>query len=554
MKKYSELRWLLKNIRARIPGLVLVTVISALSAYLGVRFALETRSVIDCIGTGGTAFTNACIRLGVVSILLVLCYALTRHFREQTIILLDADWKKRLTKVLLQAEYKKVSAFHSGELVNRMNHDVRVIDEVLVASFPSLVSMIIRSAAAIYALVSFERKFALILVLGGIFMALFSAVMKRVVKGLHLRVNEENGRVLSFIQEMMEKLLIVQAMDMTEEIHRRTDSLLQSRWRVQRKLKNTTMVGNSCLIFACYAAELAAVVFCSSQMIAGQMTIGAMTAIIQLVGQLEGPFLNLSGVISQTFALFASTDRLMELDLLEQSDQPVHDASTVYDQMTAIRLQDLSFAYDQKAVMEHVNLRIPKGSFVAVTGDSGTGKSTLLKLILGIYEPAAGSLLLETNASDIPLDRKCRKLFSYVPQGNLLLSGTLRENLLLAAPDATDAELRRALEISCLDTVVQQMPDGMETILGESGLGLSEGQAQRLSIARAILRDAPLLLLDEATSSLDMEIERQVLQNIAALKNKTCIVVTHRPAALALADLCLHFTGRSIECTACKHH
>lgn len=540
MKKRSELLWLLKKIRRFIPALMLVTGISALNAYLGVRFAMETQQVIDSIAGGGNAFRSACIRLAAVSTGLILCYALIRHFRDQTTILMDAHWKKQMTHVLLAAEYKKISAYHSGELVNRLNNDVRVVDDTLIAVFPGVVSMVIRLAAAVYALVRYESRFTIVVLFAGCMVALFTAFMKRFVKNLHRRVNEENGRVLGFLQEIMEKLLVVQAMDMTDEAERRTESLLHRRWLVQRRLKNVSMLGNTFLICACYIAEFAAVVFCSYQLMSQAMTLGSMTAIIQLVSQLEGPFIYFSGSLSQLISIFASVERLMELDEMDQVEQEAMDPDPLYAKMTAIELRDVTFGYDDAMVMDRVNICIPKGSFVVVTGESGAGKSTLLKLLLGIYEANSGSITLETAESEILLNRKCRRLFAYVPQGNLLLSGTLRENLLMAAPEAGEKELLRALEISCLKPVVEQLPDGMDTMLGESGMGLSEGQAQRLSIARAILRNAPILLLDEATSALDTEIEKRVLENISRIPNRTFVVVTHRPAALELADIVIH--------------
>ena len=179
---------------------------------------------------------------------------------------------------------------------------------------------------------------------------------------------------------------------------------------------------------------------------------------------------------------------------------------------------------------------IPKGAFCVITGHSGIGKSTLLKLLLGVFQPESGKLFVQTSTEEIPLDRSTRRLFAYVPQGNLLLSGTLRENLTVVKPDATEEEIQQALHISCMDEFLPQLPMGLDTPLGESGAGLSEGQAQRLAIGRAVLGGAPILLLDECTSALDAETEMAVLQRLRTLPNRTCIAVTHRSAAVALCD------------------
>ena len=203
--------------------------------------------------------------------------------------------------------------------------------------------------------------------------------------------------------------------------------------------------------------------------------------------------------------------------------------------MDCIAAEDLAFAYDRDPVFENVSLQIPRGGLTVITGPSGIGKSTLLKLLLGIYKPAKGELLIRTETEDIPVSRSVRKLFSYAPQGNLLFSGSLRENILLSRPDATEAQIQEALYVSAMDDYVATLPQGLDTVLGENSAGLSEGQAQRISLARAVLSGAPVLLLDEVTSALDAQTEKTVLERICALPGKTCIAVTHRPAALDLA-------------------
>ena len=200
----------------------------------------------------------------------------------------------------------------------------------------------------------------------------------------------------------------------------------------------------------------------------------------------------------------------------------------------------LTFRYDRDVVLEGADFEIPKGSFAVITGPSGIGKSTLLKLLLGIFTPEAGEMTLACGGEDVALSRAVRPLFAYVPQGNLLLSGSLRENLTIVRPDASQAEIDMALKVSCMDEVVAQLPKGLDTPMGESGAGLSEGQGQRLAIARAVLGGAPVLLLDECTSALDAETEGRVLENLRNLPNRTCIAVTHRPAAAGIATLRLH--------------
>ena len=283
------------------------------------------------------------------------------------------------------------------------------------------------------------------------------------------------------------------------------------------------------------------------------MTLGDLTAITQLVGQLQSPLVNLSGFYPKYIAMTAACERLMEIDMLYSRQMPEEACvpEELYGSMQSLVAEELSFSYgkDQKQVLNPSTFRLPKGMFVTVTGPSGVGKSTLLKLMLGIFQPLSGKLCLEiADGQQKKLDRTTRRLFAYVPQGNLLFSGTLRENLLLTRPQADEEQIKNAIYVSCMDSFLHQLPDGLDTMLGENAYGLSEGQAQRLAIARAVLGGAPILLLDECTSALDAETEQQVLQRISEMPGKTCIAVTHRTAAPAIADLQLEVEDGVIRC------
>ena len=335
----------------------------------------------------------------------------------------------------------------------------------------------------------------------------------------------------------MEKLLMVQAMDISGEVEHRAEALLNDRYAVQRRRKNISLITNTGVSVMYYGAGFLALCWCSHRMLLGQMSFGSLTAVIQLVNQLQMPLVNLSGVLPKYVAMTASAERLMELDAI-QGEPPVsvQTPEEMYREMSAIGAKHVSFCYDRDRVLKDASFELPKGAFAVITGPSGIGKSTILKLLMGVFRPEDGELYLDQGEKCLTLDRSTRRLFAYVPQGNLLLSGTLRNNLTIVKPEATEEELERALYVSGMDTYVSQLPWGLDTLLGEGGEGLSEGQAQRLAIARAVLGDAPILLLDECTSALDEATERMVLQRLRELPGRTCIAVTHRPAAMALCD------------------
>ena len=549
MKEQLPIFWILKRVRRRIPALLLMTATHVGQAILGVSFALGSRGVIDSAISGSEeAFWQACLVQGAIILGILICLTLFRHLKERINADLDRDWKKDLLHGLLHGEYEAVAAFHSGELINRLNNDVRTVDDCLVGTIPNVAAMITNLIAAMAVLVALEPRFSLVIIASGIFVVLATSMMRKRLKGLHKQVSESDGKVSGFLQETLEKLLMVQAMDVSAEMERRAGVLLDHRYEFQRKRKNVSLFANTSVSILSYGAGFAALGWCSFGLLNGTMTFGSLTAVTQLVGQLQGPFVNLSGVIPQYIGMVAAAERLMELESLSGCEESAQtSASDLYQEMTSLCAEELSFSYGRDKILTCASFSLPKGAFAVITGPSGVGKSTLLKLMLGIFHPTGGELYLEHKCGKIILDRKTRRLFAYVPQGNLLLSGTLRENLMITRPDATEEEIRQAVYVSGMDEYLPQLPHGLDTVIGEGGAGLSEGQAQRLAIARAVLSGAPILLLDEITSALDSETEQLVLRRIRELPDRTCIAVTHRPAILELADWKLDVSEHGIQ-------
>jgi ATP-binding cassette subfamily B protein len=419
-----------------------------------------------------------------------------------------------------------------------MNNDVRILNQGLLDALPNVAALMTRLVAAMAVLASMEPWFTLVICGAGGFVILATGLLRRRLKILHKAVSEREGRVLSFLQETLEKLMMVQAMDAGAEMERRSEGLLADRYSAQRRRKNMSLMTNTCVNLLSQGASFAALLWCGTKLLRGQLSFGSLTAVTQLVSQIQAPVMNLSAVIPQYIAMSAAAERLKELSELEPEPPALgSDGGDLYRRMTSIRAEGLCFSYDRDVLLEQVSLELPKGSFAVVTGSSGIGKSTLLKLLMGFCRPGSGRLYLQLEGEQVDAGRAVRHLFAYVPQGNLLLSGTLRENLTLAKPDATQAQLEQALYVSAMDEYLPQLPDGLETLLGENGAGLSEGQAQRLAIARAVLGGAPILLLDECTSALDADTEQKVLERLRALPDRTCIAVTHRPAAIRLCDV-----------------
>ncbi len=538
MKKKSPIRWTVGRVRRRIPALVLLTVCSVVGSFLLVAFSLGSANVIDSATYGDKQdFIRACVIEGLIILGILGIAFLTTHLKERTIADMDRDWKKDLLHRLLYSDYTGVKSYHSGELLNRINTDVQILDNGIVTLLPNLASMITRLISVISVLAAMQPIFTLAAIAACLVIIAITTLVRRQLKNLNKAVNAAKGKVSGFIQETLEKLLVVQAMDVSAEMENRADKLTGAHYELQRKRKNISLISHTCINVLYYGANFAALLFCGHGLLEKTMTFGTLTAITSLITQLQGPMVNMSGIFPQFAAIAASAERLMELDSLYLGDDlPQQDGHALYERLDGIGAQGLCFSYDRDRVFENASFLLPKGEFGVILGHSGIGKSTLLKLMLGMFPPQEGSLYAQTPEGPVTLNRETRKLFAYVPQGNLLLSGTLRDNLLLTRPEATQAQIDRAIYISCMDEFLGAMPQGLDTVIGESAMGLSEGQAQRLSIARAILSDAPVLLLDEATSALDSQTEQAVLERLRQLPGKTCIAVTHRPAAIALSD------------------
>ena len=269
----------------------------------------------------------------------------------------------------------------------------------------------------------------------------------------------------------------------------------------------------------------------------GVLGYGSLSAILQLVNNVQVPFASLSNVIPKYYAMMASAERILEIENIENEDQDLlQDRNSVYDLLQNICVTDLKFSYDQEVVFDGASLTINKGDRVLIEGESGIGKSTFVKLMLGVYKPESGNLTVNCKESKFDLSEKTRSLFSYVPQQNLLFSGSLYDNLTFINKDATSEQISEALRISCADEFVRDIKGGLDAKVGENGLGLSEGQIQRIAIARAIISGAPIMLLDESTSALDEKTEKKLLNNINCLKDKTLILISHKNSAREICN------------------
>jgi ABC-type multidrug transport system fused ATPase/permease subunit len=430
------------------------------------------------------------------------------------------------------ADWQSVSEYHSGDLLNRMTGDVSSIVSTVMDTLPGFVSLIVRLVAAFLVIMRFDSSMGLIILLIFPVAIVLAQLVGRKLRKFDTMMRERMSKSQSFIQESLQNIMIIKSFGLENLFMGRLKKHQKDLYDIALE-KNSFAVKLQVLFSVLYQIASYAVMFWGAYRLYNHaITFGDYTAFISLAGQIQSPLVMLITMLPAAITSTSSAERLITLFGIKPEEQPPENEQSINNY--SIELKQVNFAYNKGgAVLEDVSLLLPSGQITALIGPSGEGKTTLIRLFLGLIQPQSGTVLIGETLSP---SGTTRPLFAYVPQGNTLFSGSIRENLLLGSPDAAESELRKALEQACALEFVEKLPQGMDTNLGEKGLGLSEGQAQRIAIARALLRKAPFVLLDEATSALDMETEQRILANIQTeLKARTCVVITHRVTAF---DLC----------------
>lgn len=538
MKERDSLRWMAQIARPQLPALAALAVGTGAYAGCSVLFALFSRGILDAAVSGdGLSMLRHAAGLLVLIAVQMLLHLGVKWLEERTSVKLELAFRDRVFRALLGREYATVSKYHSGELLNRLFSDVGVVSSGVTNLLPSAVGLVTRLVCAVIVLLVIDLRFTAVLLAAGAAVFVVSCVFRDRLKSLHKQMQEKHGRVYAFLQETLENLLVVKVFGAEERMTGQAENLQGEYFSVRMRRRRLSVLANAGFGFLFQAGYLYALLWGGFGLLHGTLSYGSLLAILQLIGQVQTPFASLSGVLPQYYGIIASCERLRELEALDaEPPRAAVDAEKLYAALREIAFEDVSFGYDRERVLEHAQCAIPKGSLTAITGRSGHGKTTMLKLLLGIYPVDGGRIVFRTDGGEIPASAETRALFAYVPQGHLVFSGTIRENILFVRGSAPQEEIDEALAVSGAAEFVRELPDGLDTRLGEKGLGLSEGQVQRLAIARALLSGAPVLLLDEATSALDERTERELLGRLRGLKTRTVVIISHRRAVLEVCD------------------
>ena len=437
--------------------------------------------------------------------------------------------QQRILDRILRSEWHSKEKRHSGDVINRLSVDVNNVINFLTEILPSSVSTLTLFLGAFVYLYMLDKLLSIILVIMIPVVALLSRLYMNKMRDLSKDVRASDSKIQSVLTETVQNRMLIKIMESDDAmIDKLENTQVEYRQNVVRRTW-FSVIANFILNFGFSLGYLIAFLWGAIRLSNHTLTFGGMTAFLQLVNRVQYPARNLTKLIPEFVYVFTSAERLMELEdnPMEEQGSPVYVKGPC-----GVKLEDVSFSYeDGTKVIDDLSFDFKPGSCTAILGETGAGKTTLVRMILALMKPQDGKVLIYNKREEKPLSPLMRCNFVYVPQGNTMLSGTIRDNLLLGKLNATDEELVEALKTSCADFVLD-LPEGLDTVCSESGGGLSEGQAQRIAIARALLRDRSIMLFDEATSALDPETERKLLKNILEKHDKTVIFITHRPAVI----------------------
>ena len=530
------LKWLWNAWRGNQLQAVLNASIGLLSVGVSLGHVWAMKRAIDV--ASGTVEGNLYWAVGVMAVLILLDFALNiagTWVRNILGIKAQNRMQQRMLDRLLRAEWKGRNHHHSADILNRLEFDVNNVVNFLTETIPSTLSVLAMFIGAFLYLFSMDKVLAVIVI--GIF-PMFLAVSKIYVgqmRHLTRQVRDSDSKVQSVLQETIQHRMLIKTLESDSAmVERLGNTQSELRHRVVRRTK-FSVFSNMVVNFGFAFGYLVAFLWAAIRMSAHTLSFGGMTAFLQLVNRIQGPARNLTKLVPAFVSVFTAAERLMELeeDPLEEQGIPIYIKAPC-----GIRLQNVGYAYEDGGgdkVINGLSFDFKPGSCTAILGETGAGKTTLVRMILALVQPQDGKIEIYHGSTHQALSPLHRCNFVYVPQGNTLMSGTIRENLRLGKLDATDEEMLHALHVSCAD-FVNDLPDGLNTLCSEQGGGLSEGQAQRIAIARSLLRDRSVMLFDEATSALDPDTERQLLNNILSAHDKTIIFITHRPAVIDYCD------------------
>lgn len=534
----GEFRWLLQY-ACKYRGTVLIQLIFSVAGVLfGLAGSIASKNLINSVIA--SALTPALIAGGAMAALSLASIGmrmLSGRIAAKASIKIKISLEQAVFRKIMHASWESLHPYRSGDLLSRLHGDARNVSGSIITLFPGIISALVQFVGALLIVLYYDASMALIALIGVPVSVFLSKSLIVKLRSYQDTIRKKDSEIMSFEEEAFANTDLIKGLGVTGFFDKKLH-MLQEGYRGIFLSHNKLSVSVSALM-SLLGLVVSMGCFCygAYRLWCGAIDFGTMTLFLQLATTLSGAFAALTGYVPQLIGTSTATGRIIAvLELPEEKE-----ASDLLDrsQGIGIRLNNVSFSYKEgRNVLNNVDFSAYEGMTVGLVGTSGEGKTTLLRLLLGLLDYSGTAVMFDKSGANVPISAATRAYFAYVPQENTMFAGTIAENMRMLKEDATDDEIIQALKAACAyDEFIKELPGGINSSVGEKGKGFSEGQMQRLSIARALLKDAPILLLDEATSALDMETEERVIKNmIGTNKARLCIVSTHRPSALSLCD------------------
>lgn len=528
------IRYLITQLRGHSLQITLNTTVGILLVLLDLAFVWATKLAIDVATHNTTTVTlhQAFLLIALIMFTRIVLGLSSRWIRAILGVKAQNSMRQHLFNRLLRCKWTELKTYHTGNLTNRIEHDVNDVVNFVTESIPSFITTLAQFIGAFFFLFFMDSTLAIIIVCVIPFFIISSKLYIKKMRKLSHQARDEESKIQSTIQESLQHVMIIKTLQRVAYFTNRLTSQQAQLHQIILSRTRYATISSSLLNLGFATGYFVTFIWGATNLSKGLITYGAMLAFIQLVGQIQGPVRNLSKFIPIFITSFTATERLMDIENIAQEEA---NTPTKLLPSVGVQLSNLTFQYttSSRLIFNNFSYSFPAGSITAIVGETGAGKTTLIRLLLSLIQPTEGKItLIDGSGKEFTMRPDLRANFAYVPQGNTLFSGTIRSNLLLGKPDATDEELKTALHTAAADFVYKKAK-GLEAPCGEAGDGLSEGQAQRIAIARALLADGNVFIFDEATSSLDPTTEETVLQRIVThFANRTLIFITHRPLVL----------------------